>query len=348
MIGLIFILQGTAGNFCSGYSCSSNPYTSLSGFCIVQEGATFSLSICDDEYYSYCQPSQQDTLCSLPPMVNDLNSSYVGEPCVYDRTCIDSVCTKGICTIESTSKECTYNSMCSQGYFCNTTISTCTPLLSSKSNSMCTSDYECQYNSGCVDSKCVPYFTLESGSLVNNCINNINLLCTSGSCRSNSDASYSCVSNKASAQSLPIQCQGNQDCVINDGNITYTTRCICGHNQLAQAFCGLAPGDKDFVQLMSLYKSWVTSKYVTNCNTERRLMMPCIQTYSNPEFYAKINYYTLKVENYPLLINNDECVQQIYHSDYYNALALYNSYQEESDSSSFASILIPILSVLTF
>lgn len=348
MIGLILTLQQASAIFCPAFSCSSNPYTSLSGYCISQQGALYSLSICDDEYYSYCSPNLNDTLCSLPPKTSDLNTSYIGEPCVYDRTCINSICTNNTCTKSDVSQECSYSSMCNPGYFCNSSDYTCTKLLPIGSEYPCTEDYDCIYNSGCHNGNCTKYFSLPGGTSIETCNNQTNLLCGSASCQIESNTGViMCVDALNSSASLPLACNGNQDCVINDNGFSYTTRCICGINPYAQSFCNLAPGDEDFMKLVELYKQWISSNNVTKCNTMRRISLPCIQTYASPSFFAKFNYYYLRVQNYPLIQNNDECIQDIYNAEYYQALAVFNSYQESESSSSFGEFLVAYIGMLS-
>lgn len=348
MIGMIFLLHQTTAIFCPAFSCSSNPYTSLTGYCILQQGASYSLSICDDEYYSYCNASLTDTLCSLPPTTSDLNTSYIGEPCVYDRTCINSICINNTCTKSEVSQDCSYSSMCSPGYFCNSSDYTCTKLIPLNSEYPCTEDFDCIYSSGCHNGTCIPYFSLTGGTTIETCNSQTNLLCESASCQVESNTGVIiCVNAINSSSTLPLACNGNQDCVINDNGFTYTTRCICGINAFAQSFCNLAPGDADFMTLVKLYKEWINSSNVTMCNTMRRISLPCIQTYASPSFFAKFNYYYLRVQNYPLLIKNDQCIMDIYNNEYYEALNVYLSYQESEESSSFAGVLVACIGLLS-
>lgn len=335
MLLLLFFLNRAHSIFCSGYGCAPNPYSSAYGECIVQMGSMYSLSICEDDFYSYCPPEDTDQMCTLPETHNDLNVSYVGEPCVFDRNCLNSICVNSICTIDEFIVGCVDNSMCGPGHFCNN--SECSPLIKANGTVQgCNDDFDCDYNSGCKIGQCIKYFSIPAGKSVVDCINGINLLCQYGACQTDRIAGNNyCTKNTTTQGSLPKPCDGDADCVFD----TFTSGCRCGLNPMSQAYCNLAPGDPDFKSLISLSQLWLNSKNVTKCNTERRLSSKCIHTYADSRFYSSYEYYHQKVLNYPKIQSNDDCIKKIFTSDYWAAYTKYMSYKVKSHHDSFSLLL---------
>ncbi|OMJ82774.1 hypothetical protein SteCoe_16421 [Stentor coeruleus] len=340
---LIFLLSlhQAIGRFCSGFSCASILELIDINSCIYQVGDTFELSICIDEFYSYCSPNKNNTQCTLPPITTDVNISYPGEPCFYDRSCQDSICVNSICQGLDANMECDTTNQCNPGLYCNIT---CQPL--SGIGAPCLNnqgqfdDSICLYNLLCHQGVCTEIFSFDAGSLVDECDNNISLLCKSGYCIPDLSGDNICVGIYPTNGSLPKKCSNNGDCVINDPVLSYTTTCDCGYNTNSDAFCGLGPGDKYFVDMIDLYKIWLNSKNVTNCNTKRRLEKSCYEFYGGNELAINLTYYSLLYSNYAGVQENDKCVKEIYMSDYWNAYEDFISQPVPEKKKSSAVILV--------
>jgi hypothetical protein len=193
---------------------------------------------------------------------------------------------------------------------------------------------------------CSKYFSIDAGKQVEICPNGINFLCTSGACIIDRYQGITICMNKTKTQgSLPKACTGDADCVIESSGSRYTTGCNCGINPYSQAYCNLAPGDSDFVNLNMFFKEWLLSKNVANCNTDRRVSQKCIQTYASKQNYARYNYYSQKVNNYTLIQNNDECIKRIFTSEYWQAYETFKSYQTKEKDESFGRSLVVLMGI---
>ena len=117
---LFLLFQLTAGILCPKYECYDFE-SQISDQCINQVGAFYQLSLCNDEYFSYCSPNYEDTFCDLPPTTPDINTAYPGEPCTYDRNCLNGICESGVCQGQPFNSLCDSDEECGVGLFCNFT-----------------------------------------------------------------------------------------------------------------------------------------------------------------------------------------------------------------------------------
>jgi hypothetical protein len=345
----MFSLHQAFGEVCSSFSCASISGGLLTQTCIYQEGSTYDLSICSDEYYYYCPPNLNNTVCTLPPTVSDINISYPGEPCTYDRNCLNSVCNSGTCQGVGLNAQCVDSSQCSPGFYCNNTCKNLAELDYSCLNQYKQNDDSlCQYKLACHNGLCTKLSSLPSGTVVETCNNNINLMCVSSYCITNSSNINICVDKTQTNGTVPKQCTYNGDCLVGSGNMIYSTICSCGYNPYANSYCGLASGDEDFVNLVSLMNQWLTSTNVTKCNTKRRLEPACINKYASQNLAINLTYFYQNYINYPNIQENDQCIKTIYTSDYWNAYQAYISQFTPKPKSSHALVLaiVPFLYLL--
>ena len=78
-----------------------------------------------------------------------------GEPCNFDEHCRSRICKKHVCVGVEVGLACTKHADCDVGLFCSN--SKCT-LLKGLGES-CSENFECKNDAGCMDGKCVEYFT---------------------------------------------------------------------------------------------------------------------------------------------------------------------------------------------
>lgn len=322
---IVFLLHLCNSNLCGLYSCFDISQNAISQYleqqCINQVGGLFQLEICKSEYFSYCSPNYNNTYCSLPPTISDLSISFPGEPCMFDRNCLNSKCINGFCKGAPLSSLCFASSQCDVGLYCNGT--SCESLITS--GNICLEDSECKNNYGCLDYNCVSYFSATPGTQVLTCENSQNMLCSTGSCQISELGAFVCVSLIATSSQLPKNCLNDADCTIVDSVVSYSTGCQCGYNSNAEAFCYLAPGDLDYKMYMNYMKTWLASPNITSCHSMRKMEPICIETYASYEFYVNLTYYQETVNGFPSVQNNDKCIQNIYTPSYWQAANAFNN-----------------------
>ena len=323
----LFILPVVSGMLCGTFSCynfNQNSFPQpLIQQCINQVGGFFQLQVCNDIYFTYCSPNYSNTSCSLPPTTSDINIAYPGEPCTFDRNCLNSKCIKGSCKGSPAGSACVDDSQCDVQLFCTNSI--CTAV--GPPGAQCSLDSDCSYNYGCYNNVCTKYFTIAGLQPINYCNDGgLNFLCASGACQIiTSTGATLCVNALPTNGTLPKLCTNNDMCAINDGGTKYTTVCNCGFNQNSSSYCNLAPGDSDFVSYITYMKTWLKSSNVEKCHSTRRISPACIETYSTEGFYANLTYFQASVAYYPTIQSNDQCIKNIYTSKYWAAESSYQS-----------------------
>lgn len=321
---LIFSLLALASSkLCPIYQCSGSFQNISSSQCIEKVGFTYSLGTCSEEYYTYCPPNESDSFCQLPITVSDINISYIGEPCTFDRNCLNSLCTYKTCSGFNMNSTCSYTSQCNVGLYCLN--NTCQSQRSQ--NEACESDYDCANNLGCFNSICLPYFSFGDGIVVKNCQSGINYLCSSGACGMLLNGSYACIgSNVGLSTPSPVMCLNDGDCLLSQGFAKgYSTGCQCGYNEFGISYCGLAPADNDFVNFIGLVKQWVNGTEIMNCHTYARTDLKCVNQQANYSFATNFTYRYLLVNNYSQVQDNDDCVKEIFTSQFWNAKNEYDN-----------------------
>lgn len=326
---LLFFLQLASGNLCGSFQCSNFALNSTNQ-CREQIGMTFNLAVCSQYYYTYCEQGYDDAYCTLPPIESDVDIALPGESCIYDRNCQNSLCNNGTCNGNSTGGICIDSSACNPGFYCGIN-NTCVNL--GNEGAACESDFECTNNLGCFNKSCRGYFTLTEGTIVDSCANGVNFMCQNGGCYQMNNNSLACLGNEKSEKALPVACQSNDDCIIN-GTVLYSTGCTCGYNAEASAFCNLAPGDEPFSIFINYIKNW-TSTSITKCHTYARFSQTCMGDIlsTTSGFYVNMTYWQELALNYPLIQNNDPCVQEIYTSSYWAAKSAYDGQNVMPDHS---------------
>ena len=337
---LVILLHLASGILCGRYSCYNIAENETSSYleqqCINQVGGFFQLEICEDEFFSYCSPNFNNTYCSLPPTVSDLNIAYPGEPCTFDRNCLNSICLNNTCQGNPVNSQCTTGSQCDVGLYCNSTTLSCQGLVAA--GGVCYEDSDCVSGCGCLNFACTKFFTATAGTSVPTC-NYQNFLCTSGVCAVAELGGLVCVNAMQTDVTLPKTCLNNADCTVADKVASYSTICECGFNQNSQAFCNLAPGDPLYLQFVKYMSQWLMSSGAAKCHSSRRTSQACIQAYADSQLYITLMYYQALVNYYPMIQNNDACIQNIYTQQYWAAKAAYDQIQPTPPKPSSALLI---------
>jgi len=300
----LVLIAIVSSKLCPIYQCSG-PLNNISNSqCIEKEGFTYTLGTCPEEYYSYCPPNESDAFCQLPPTPSDINVSYIGEPCVYDRNCFKSLCTDKVCTGFELNSTCSYTAQCNVGTYCGN--GTCLALQGLGGD--CASDFDCMNNLGCYGLVCVRYFSLGAGEKLENCENGLNYLCSSGACGVGASGDMFCLGNFSSVNAVPAMCSNDGDCLMNQTIFSegYSSGCQCGYNEFGISYCALAPGDSDFVSFVSLMMQWVNGTQIKKCHTYSRTDLKCINQNANYSFAVELTYRYLLVTNYSQIQGNDD------------------------------------------
>lgn len=334
---VLTLISLVSSKICPIYQCSTPIQNISNAQCIEKNGFTYFLGTCSEEYYSYCPPNESDSFCQLPLTPSDINISYIGEPCVYDRNCYKSLCTDKICTGFTLNSTCSYTAQCNVGTYCFN--STCQALQSL--NGVCKSDYDCMNNLGCYYSTCVQYFSLKEGEILESCEGGFNYLCASGACGIASNETMFCLGNYKSVNLTPAICSNDGDCLMNQTLVPegYSSGCQCGYNEFGLSYCGLSPGDSDYQTFISLMKEWVAGSNIKKCHTYSRTNLKCINQFAKNSLAVELTYRYLLVTNYSQVQGNDECVKEIFTSQFWTAQSAYKNLPKEKDDDSMGAVL---------
>lgn len=306
----IFLLQSTfASNDCYSYQCSSKKLPQDS--CIIYQDDTFYLQECNSGFY--CPPifSPGTSTCVRKPDP-ELATSWPGEKCNDNSTCAYGYCKDDHCVGKEFNQTCIINDECNPELRCYKGI--CDYLLTAGDKG-CKTDYDCENVCGCNGGVCNYYFSKYEGDEVS-CINNSSLICNSGMCY----AGY-CLAYIQNDNPIPFTCTDNSQCSSShyssiQNPFKFYTECKCGYNKNADAYCDLFPGDIPYKMYSDKLKEWYYSYGPYRCNTQRRQSLKCMQENWKSKQYKKYVSYLASYLNYVQIIDNDECIQEIYNQAY--------------------------------
>ena len=299
---------------CPQFDCGVLP----SGTCIqyIESENTNVVQPCPSGYscpYSSTTPSQS-VVCTLTPT----DFSYPGEPCSQSSDCNTNLCQNSICIGIFENQPCNTTLQCAPGlycYFSQTVLSfICSPLIKT-GNSGCLTNSDCEIVSYCnftgvlATSICIGSFSLLPGVRISNCYNGLNYLCQNLYCTTNIDGSF-CTDKVTSLNALPVSCTSDWDCMSTTDRFVggfYLGSCVCGNNNEGSSYCSLFPGDWPYTQYIEVLSSWLNSKNVSYCNSDRGLSENCISAYYS--YSVAYSYYKYYVQLFPQLQNNYNCVK---------------------------------------
>lgn len=180
-------------------------------------------------------PSDEDYIDMAKFCLNQLP----GEPCNFKEQCLSKNCKKHICVGVEEGLACSKHADCAVGLYCNNSVCT---LLKGLGES-CTENFQCKNDAGCIDGKCVEYFTQAVGTEVKYAIQ-----CNFNTARLEN--------GKLICDSLVLDTK-NSDCKDKDictynwfiTNEVYTTDCKCDPSKKTQnTYCpSLLEASRPFV-----------------------------------------------------------------------------------------------------
>lgn len=185
----------------------------------------------------YCKDAQgyPDKIATYKCEAVPDNSDYIefakfcrdqhpGEPCNFNEHCESKVCKNHVCVGAKLDEACSKNVDCGIGMYCSG--SRCTSLKTIGSS--CNNDFECANDLGCIDGKCVEYFTQAVGTEVDN-----PQLCNFNIARTGTNGKYICDALILEKE----ECGEGQDkCTYRwfKGNTLYETDCQCDPTRRTQ------------------------------------------------------------------------------------------------------------------
>ncbi|CAG9332532.1 unnamed protein product [Blepharisma stoltei] len=348
---------------CAPYTCKTSKQTFTSETCVFYDTTSntyYSKSgACSSK--TYCSPGNLPANYTCVNNPATVGMAKIGEYCSVVSDCYStavstyaSACTSSVCVAQA-GHSCLTNGVrddlwCPAGQYCSvvtadgTTTGTCVAQLTVGSTK-CTSNSDCVNNAYCdktaaaATGTCVELLSVKAGTQVQTCaITQVdgtvgqNLLCESTVCGTVGGV-YKCLDSVKSDDSVPMKCTstGNYDakCVTKKDSISgasLTNMCECGNNKAGDAYCNLSPGDSHFQSYLKYTKKWLSSSGINKCNTEGRLDSLCQQAWWDKSNIQAWTYYYLLINNYPAVVNAEDCVLE-------NVVAAYKAAKDAYDSS---------------
>jgi len=308
-----------AGTTCPAYSCSLVPFTN--GTCIVNRGENFALYPCPS-HYSYCPTDFSGPIsnCQPPPASPTPSPSYIGEPCRASLPCVQGDCLNARCTGQPSGTKCLNSNSCDAGLRCHQ--GQCRELMK-EGEWGCMADLDCEVQSGCNFLKgrffglCMKYFSELAGAQVTDCAAGRSNLCYSTYCQPETASPYPlyfCIEAPALERETAI-CKVDADCVGLSKPWRYPGHCRCGQNAQGTAYCDAFAGDWPGLAVRNTLRE-IMGSAAAACHTARRLTVPCYHLL-NSTLAVLLTHQQLFFTHFPLLQNNDPCVQSIYTAFYW-------------------------------
>ncbi|CAG9316535.1 unnamed protein product [Blepharisma stoltei] len=318
---LLFLIIGVSYALCPSYQCKPRTMPFKDNICVFydEHTLTYRINPCEDPFQRYCifNPLQNST-CSVSSK-KSLIQKYPGEKCSTDEDCrypYFGGCTDEICLGSIKDGYCSDSSFCSPGLYCK--YNTCISQL--QDGDQCTYDYECQNGSGCDGNICKKYFSAKLNEEVNTCKDNVNYICESTLCYTNATTSFSyCITPLARRNKSP-ECLSDNDCysrVDRKSGVMLKSECQCGMNPDGKQYCGILPGDVEFMYYIRHLKKWYNSTEVKNCNTLRRDARQCIEEHWDEDEAVKLIFYKERVVNFANIQENDYCAETVLNADFF-------------------------------
>jgi hypothetical protein len=311
---LLALLTLVNSQSCPEYVCKSL----IDSQCVVLEGSTVFVDECPSDYY--CVLQNPDATHNCVKNSDSLPYAWPGEPCESAQ------CAYGYCNDKKKCIGIELNGNCSVSDECNPDMhckdNQCQELMSIGDKG-CTSDYDCEYEAGCMEGKCVRYYSIDESEEVY-CVNNRSVFCRSGSC-----FEKYCLGELVNDNGEGAECSSNEGCVntkysLNNYPVKFHTECQCGRN--GKKYCDLFPSDETVLKYKEYLFDWLDSGHVYSCNTVRRFAPYCIETKWHKNRYNKLMYYTYLVGNYTQVKDVESCVLETFNPEYYSSYQAYTSF----------------------
>ncbi|CAG9324080.1 unnamed protein product [Blepharisma stoltei] len=284
---LILIQSQQIETECPIYRCHDE--SKAEDECAIVNGPDFIIKPCPEG--QSCDPTIRKCVKSSKVLAFPGNKCDSEQKCLWD--CIDGVC-RGKKEFENCHSEieCDSELMCYKGS-CRKKIS---------HSEKCLKDYECPNDEFCYNGACTKYFSLKSGEFIHSCIDYESKQCSSGMCYS-----YRCIDELSIERFEKNPCS-DHFCEVVHGDMQFYHKCSCGLSPNGDSYCESVATDPVRAVKRKLWKKWVNSKEIHNCNTIQRFDLSCVKDWDY-ELYKNILYYDIIIKNFAKLQNIEECVQ---------------------------------------
>ena len=307
--------QGDPEQVCPQYECANN----ASEWSNIQ--CTYYNS---DIYYSafssimQVKPCGGNFTCAAPQ--GDLSNAsctdipvnlrYSGEFCTINEQCYSGVCTNYLCSGQRLNQVCLTPWNCEPGLFCNTSDYKCAKLAAE--GQACSAKLGCGIFLECNLGVCVQAFSLASGVQVG-ATSGYARACATGFAMTNSTGAF-CAQAPVSPAGL-TPCINGTTCLDSTG--VYARTCVCGND--GAGHCPSFEGDSYLQNAIKAYKQM--QALGIQCNT---YLGPTDLCFGNSTanmlnfyyYYTNLTYY----QDMPFLLNQLDCVQAVYHPEYWAAI----------------------------
>lgn len=314
IIFLLFLRLILIKNKCIKYSCDQSKIN-VNEECskIVDNGEMYILSKCGN--YQYCPFLIDNPKCRR---FNKKFKKYINGNCSNNDECFEGLkCEEDICVNSIDTDLCTDHSNCKIGEFCNKvkpedSIGKC----ERQSDTICKNDFECFNDHGCLNGKCIEYFSLDDNSEVGILKEDqgIYSFCKSGYVLDNHCRKLKLNTDKEckKGEICHKDCTSNSNCSYQYEfesrmyNKDIPEYCDCGYNSQGNKYCKILYDEN----LIKTYKDTILQLLSNkNCHTlERKYCSYVFETNSYFHSYF-LNIHRLTYETH-MLVNSEECVEK--------------------------------------
>ena len=286
-------------------------------------------NICDKGHY--CNYKKEfpyldyiyNSTCLETPTSKSWTIKYAGEKCTTKNQCVKSAkfndvgyCIDGICSGHIEGENCTMNSDCHKGHFCN-------GLYCEKQRGegkFCLDSFECLNYLGCLNNTCVQYYSMANGTYLNDSNSEVEL-CQMGMMNY---ATHQCAqldyTNEMHIKKNKdgfVPCQVGEKCYYTTGYyskgslVIIEKECVCGFNKGGEAYCPL-PHTVNVDDWKKYFK--LKNKQKDNsCHTVRR--NECNDEMSDSDL-NDLRYYQRKSERAHLFYGSSNCIIEILNGEF--------------------------------
>ena len=247
---------------------------------------------------------------------------YPGMICKENEDCLNNNCVNNECKETRENEICQSVDECEYGKTCRrpnetSTVKVCTSGV--QLGGKCEEDTDCILTAGCLNNKCVEYFSLEDGENVGKGrIPSFLSLCKSGYATEEGVCATLKLVGGISKYSTPC----NNQCEYKTGNgdtVTSESSCRCGYSREGTKFCQLGSGETNYTRYIQKLKEY---HFVNGtCHLAERTGLGCVKDIvlgndNLKNMIKKLNNYYIWAKKNVFMYDIDECVASVEFPDY--------------------------------
>lgn len=314
---------------CKKYICSDLP----NNLCLDTNLDTNTITgkICDEEENKICPLldfyNSGNSTCIENPN-KDILKQFPGGPCKNPDECFSQNCTQNICIGKANDDFCESNDECNFNKSCylldGKTSKTCNDL--KKNGEKCLNDYECKTSSGCFNSHCTSYFSLQNEADVSSIsFRNMYSFCKSGYSYKGFCQTLINLNAKNETTDELVSCNEENKCFYKLSNstniITLDNVCEnCSKSKDGKIYCPVFGGNKFYKRYIDYMNKTLNDPLIYGvCNTnERKGICNFHKKNKNEfkEFIQTINTYQMRQRDFQTFANSDDCILKIFNTNY--------------------------------